>query len=872
MSHMKALLHMAGALTLVWATPSTADAPTDPVAMATDAVSRARDVMMTKPAAARRIGDDLARDLGRLPESRPRTTAMARAHWISGEAATRQGDTQAARRLLQDALDEATRSGDRSAQADALLSRGSLMHSEERPSQALLDYLKAARLYRLTGNARSQAITLQYLGVLYDEAADHERAKRYLDQAGMTYSEPRMNVSLAVALGDLAQKRGDGREAVGHYRKAVLLAGAAGDMDLLARVRVGQASAMLSNGQVAAAARVMRLADGEHSDTAIAVRSLILLAQGRTIAAVQEISKGNPLRSDRDGERRTMLHEAAYKVYRAAGRPSDALVQYETVARSREEMTALALSSKAALMATQFDYAGQELRIEKLRAGEMRRRYDDQKAATENQRAYMIMGALGAYTLVVLLTYGIITLRRSRNNVRQANARLEDALREARASGEEARHAIMLAEHDTLTGLPNRRHLHQRLAAEFEERCGDGTHCAVLLLDLDRFKAINDINGHQVGDAVLLEVARRLTALCQDRGAYTVRLGGDEFLIVVIGAESEDVPEEIAKEVLDVVGAPYEIEDRRHELGTSIGIARYGRDGDTVTDLMRAADIAMYEAKRAGRNTYRHYDTDLDERVRDRLALEDELRRAVRDGGIEAWFQPITDLQTGAVTGFEALARWDHPVRGMISPDVFIPIAEEIGVIDGLTTTILQQACRTARTWPDEVTVSVNISPSMLRDSWIVAKTFALLTQERLDPSRLIVEITENAVIGDLDFARDAIDSFRQSGIKVALDDFGCGYSSLSMLRQLRFDHLKLDRSFSQNIHDEESLKITRAVAGLTKAMGMTSTAEGVETQEAADILTGLGFDRGQGYLYGRPAPEIETRITLFGGDQLKVA
>lgn len=867
---MKVAKLIAAALCAVCAVPVWA---ADPAAMATKAVERAREVMMTRPAAAEVIGRELAMSLVRLPDSRDRTRALARAEWISGEAATRTGRMDEAGRLLSSGLGRAVLIGDRSVQADILLSRGSLAHARGKPDMALRDYLRAARLYRETANARSLAITLQYLGMLYDEAADHDRAARYLEEAGSTYSsDPRMNVSLAVARAEQAAKRGQPAESVILYGKAMELARRSGDRALEDKVAVGYAYALVEARRIKDAARVLQGSGEQTDDETLGVRALIALAEGDRDRALELITVAGVERPDQDGERRTTIHEAAYRIYRATGRDAQALRQYETFMRDRQEMTALALSSKAALMATRFDYAGQELRIEKMRAREISRRYDDQRTSAERQRIYTIGGGLAAYVVVVLLTYGIITLRRSRDRERIANTKLEEALVDARASAEEARRAIMLAEHDTLTGLPNRRHLHDRLAREIEARCGDDTYCSVLLLDLDRFKAINDINGHQVGDAVLLEVADRLRSLCEGRGAYTVRLGGDEFLIALIGSDREDEAEEIAREALDAVGAPYDIGDRRHELGTSIGIARYGRDGDTVTELMRAADIAMYEAKRAGRNTFRHYDTELDQRVRARLSLEEDLRHALREGDIVAWFQPISCLRTGTVTGFEALARWNHPRLGMISPDVFVAVAEEIGVIDELTTTILQQACHTARNWPSDVTVSVNMSPSMLRDAWIVPKIFGLLLQERMDPSRLVIEITENAVIGDLDFARAAIASFREAGIRVALDDFGCGYSSLSMLRQLDFDHLKLDGSFARTLADGESLKITQAVAGLAKALGMTVTAEGIESQEAADLLAAMGFDCGQGYLYGRPMPEPDMPVSGQDDIGLKVA
>lgn len=509
---------------------------------------------------------------------------------------------------------------------------------------------------------------------------------------------------------------------------------------------------------------------------------------------------------------------------------------------------------------------GEELEMNAKR-GEGSRAVREGMAEISSQRAweFILAACLAAYVLVTFLTFGLITLKRSRNEVRRANDKLEItnralevALKEVKERAEAERRANILAEHDTLTGLGNRRHLQERLTEWMEK--AKGTRSAAMLLDLDRFKAVNDLNGHHTGDKVLIEVARRLKNLDFGGDAFIVRLGGDEFIIMLIGDQDVETTERIARETLEAISHPFEIDERRHQLGTSIGIARFPEDADDVEELMRAADIAMYEAKRSGRNAYRFYDVELDRRVRKRARIEDDLRDAVEVEGIEAWFQPIVRIETEEVTGFEALARWPHPELGMIPPDEFIPIAEEAGLIDRITMIMLRKACRAARDWPSDMTVSVNMSPVVLRDSWIVTKTFAILRQEGLSPERLVIEVTENAVHGDMEFAREAVDAFRHAGIRVALDDFGSGHSSLSTLRELHFDHIKLDASFVRTIEEGDSLKITTAVAGLASAMGVEVNAEGVESRKGADILAALGFESGQGYLYGRPVEENEAR------------
>lgn len=841
-----------------------------------EAIATARRVMMTRPDKAARIGAGLADSLALQAEGRERVLALSRAHWIQAEASLRMDRIPIAKRHVQQAIGLAQRAGDQSARADALLTRGSIQQGERRPAEALHDYLEAARLYRAAGNARGNSIALQYLGGLYDEAADYDRARRYFREAGEAYRlDPRMNIALVNSLGSLAGKRGDNVEAARLYERALRLSDEAGDrllgiqvgvnlaMTLEAMGNVEQAERVL--GQVAKIARTVNEPLGEEYGIA---RALTMSAKGDQAGATAIIDGLRPAMRTVTGPRQQLYSESAYRIYKAAGRNADALVQLEALSAQRAEMTALTVSNKAALMSSQFDYAGQELKIAQMRAQSLRRRYEEERETSQRQWTLTIAAGVAAYVVVTLLTFAMITLRRSRDRERRANdeleianGALEEALGEVQERAEAERRATMLAEHDTLTGLPNRRHLHKRLSAWLEEDARRS--CVAMLLDLDRFKAVNDLNGHQTGDAVLLEVARRLGGIDIGRDSFIVRLGGDEFLMMLMGAHDGEECRRIADETLVSIAAPYDIAERRHQLGTSIGIARYPEDGDTVEQLIRAADVAMYEAKRSGRNTYRFYDAALDHDMRERAMIEDDLRIAVGAQEIETWFQPIVEIETREIRAFEALARWRHPTRGMIPPELFISVAEEAGLIEQITTIVLQQACRAAREWPEHIKVSVNMSPVMLRDSWIVAKTFGVLQQERLRPDRLVIEITENAVIDDIEFARNAIDAFRKSGIRVALDDFGCGYSSLSTLRELAFDDLKLDGSFVRDIAQGDSMKITTAVAGLAEAMHLTATAEGVENEETAEVLLELGFKYGQGYLYGRASPPEEAARLL---------
>jgi diguanylate cyclase (GGDEF)-like protein len=452
--------------------------------------------------------------------------------------------------------------------------------------------------------------------------------------------------------------------------------------------------------------------------------------------------------------------------------------------------------------------------------------------------------------------------------------RASDLAREmGKREAAEAR-ALSLARHDSLTGLANRRVLHEELPALLEAARKVTTQCAVFMIDLDHFKPINDVYGHDTGDAVLVEVASRL-----QRAAGTglvARVGGDEFVLAVLHEPGTDAPTRIAVQVIRALTAPYDVGGRMLQVGASVGIARAPVDATLGDDLLRVADVAMYDAKHAGKGTYRFFHADMDERLRERAMLEADLREAIATGDITPYFQPVISLADERIIGFEALARWHHPTRGTISPDQFIPLAEDLGLIDALSHRILRQGCMAARDWHSDITLSINISPVQLKDSWLAARLLAILQETGFAPQRLIVEVTENAIINDIEQAAMIFASLQNVGIRIALDDFGKGYSSLSHLRQLKFNHLKIDSSFVRTMDTAESRKIVSAVAGLGKALGMPVTAEGVETAEVADALRALGCENAQGFLFGRPAPAIEAAHMLDGepraedGHQLK--
>ncbi len=331
-----------------------------------------------------------------------------------------------------------------------------------------------------------------------------------------------------------------------------------------------------------------------------------------------------------------------------------------------------------------------------------------------------------------------------------------------------------------------------------------------------------------------------------------------------------DAPTRIASSLQRRLSEPLKTNGVTVEVGATIGIALCPSDGTDSETLLRCADVAMYEAKRHRRGTFRFFHAEMDSRLRERADLEVELRGAIADGHVLPYFQPVMSLCRSRIAGFEALARWEHPTRGLIPPDVFIPVVEDLGLIWQLTENILRASCIAARDWPADVTLSINIAPVQLKDDWLAARILAVLTEYNFPPSRLIVEVTENAIIDDIDEAAEVFASLQNAGIRIALDDFGKGYSSLSHLRQLRFNHLKIDSSFVRSMDSAESQKIVSAVSGLGKALGMPVTAEGVETIDVADALRALGCEQAQGYLFGAAVPAEEIR-RLFSGSARKL-
>lgn len=431
----------------------------------------------------------------------------------------------------------------------------------------------------------------------------------------------------------------------------------------------------------------------------------------------------------------------------------------------------------------------------------------------------------------------------------------------------EAAHELAdsMARHDALTGLPNRRVFAEILDKAVARAARGSVGYAVLIVDLDRFKPVNDVHGHAAGDEVLREIASRLGSLT--RGSDTVaRLGGDEFGLVVdclTPDEPTTAATALAERIIASVEKPIRVGDLSVEVGASIGIAIGPTDGADPETLLRAADMAMYRAKEEGRGLYRLFNQSMEKALRARLALEEDVRRAVSAHAIVPYYQPLMQLAENRLVGFEVLARWHHPVRGEVEPAVFIPIVEKLGLIGELTYFLLRRACLDARDWSPEITIAINVSPLHFADPLLPVKMLAILSETDFPPKRLEVEVTETALVADIGAARTALAALQDIGIKISLDDFGTGYSSLYNLRELHFDKIKIDRSFVLSMRsDVGSAKIVRSVIDLAKSLGLPTIAEGIEHREAMQEIMHSGGEYGQGFYFGRAMPAAEaTRL-----------
>ncbi len=469
--------------------------------------------------------------------------------------------------------------------------------------------------------------------------------------------------------------------------------------------------------------------------------------------------------------------------------------------------------------------------------------------AREHQDLYIDKLYLGSIAACVALAF--IGVRRSVRLRAEISRRVEAE-----------RHAKAIARHDPLTGLPNRSRFIEDVASTIQRIKTYGSSSAVLLIDLDRLKTINELYGHAAGDKVLSETAARLRRVLRV-GDGLARVGGDEFALVIAVNFDEDIPVRVAQRAINIVNQPVVLGDAEIRVGAAVGIAMCPGDGCDPNALLHAAALAMKRAKKEGRGKYSFFEEGMDEELKSRAITERELKAAIAANHIRPHYQPLVSLKTGEVCGFEILARWEHPTKGLRMPAEFVPVAEDTSQISELSYRLLRQACEDSNAWPIGLTLSLNIAPCQLEERDLPYAILAVLRETGFDPRRLIIEITEAALVRDLDMAREILGVLKREGVRIELDDFGIGYSSLYHLRELSFDAIKIDRSFIQELRgDDEKKKILGAIINLGHTLSLATVAEGVEDESDFALLSELGCQFGQGYHFGRPVAAREaTRL-----------
>ena len=428
-----------------------------------------------------------------------------------------------------------------------------------------------------------------------------------------------------------------------------------------------------------------------------------------------------------------------------------------------------------------------------------------------------------------------------------------------------------LAEYDSLTGLANRHRMTRRLESTLSAYKAAKRSCTLMMLDLDKFKQVNDMMGHPAGDEVLRQVAQRLQRVIGDRGEIG-RLGGDEFQVILPDLDDRGKLGELAAKVIQIVSQPYPVEDGRAIIGTSVGLAIAPYDGVEREEIVRAADLALYAAKNGGRGAFRFFSADLKDEAEERRVLEEDLREALAADQLELHYQPVVRTADSMVVGCEALMRWEHPERGPIGPAAFISVAEESSLIIQLGEWALRRACKDAMAWPHSVRVAVNVSAVQFASPGFPAIVTSALTDSGLDPGRLELELTESVFMGDSETTDAIFGQLKQLGVRLALDDFGTGYSSLSYLRSAPFDKLKVDKSFVDSCtqQDQNSAKIIAAIIGLSDALGMETTVEGVEAFDQLELVRSKGAKFIQGWIYEKALPQ-EALLEAMGNGEFKI-
>ncbi|TRD09847.1 EAL domain-containing protein [Erythrobacter insulae] len=840
--NVKPHVFLASALLLV--APVAVSAQAEPDASPYDqSISVAKTQMMGNSAAALKA----AREAEKLADGDDERGILDRltAKWLQGEALMRLNRAPEAEKIIAEALNEVSiKAPDHKLHADLLRSQAGLKAAASQYGEALSSFQKAHDRYKALGEARSQAIVLQNMGSLYSDARDYERVLSYYREATSVFTEDSaLSLSAHNNRGNALKELGRYDEAEDEFQLALKVAGTMSSAMLEARILTNIASTQFLNGQLAAAeqsvSQGMRLATREAPDWLPflhGVKSQIAYKEGRTSLAQvhmerafanQNLEETSPYFRD--------FHETAYRIYSETG--NYRLAAQHIAAFNRIDSQARDLSAQAnnALLGARFDAENRELRISKLSA---EKELNEAQLSTAQNQNFLLSTLVALVIIAFLIALAVLrTVNRNRAAIKTANEKL-----------------TYVTQHDSLTGLFARDYFRSLLDEEADGCLEDGKQGVLMLIDLDRFKQVNDVYGHAVGDSLLTQVAARFREAAGDR-AVIGRLGGDEFGLFLPHPSTLDEAAEIADAIIARVSQPYVIDDKDVSVGASIGMAEIGRDGSSTSVLMTNADLALYEAKGRGRGTHVSYRQAMRGQLEERALLELDLKHALERDEISVSYQPIVDTDGKTVLCHEALMRWNHAERGAVEPSTFIPIAEDALLIEPLGEWLLRTACHEAVTWPENVKLTVNVSPLQLKNRAFLGTVVEALASSGLAPDRLLLEITESTVLEMDDDLQSLIKSLTELGVSFALDDFGCGYSSLNYIEKMQFSMIKIDSDFVQAAASgsTRSQAIVTAIVSLANSLDIAVTAEGIETEEQAAAMRELGCTCFQGFYFGFP-------------------
>ena len=788
---------------------------------------------------AREVRDNAGSDT--LDANRTRLSAQ----WLEGEALIRLNRQDEAQEIISAALAEASESlAGEKIYADLLRSQASLHGLGGKYGEALSAFLEAHDRYLSLKDTRSQAIVLQNIGSLYSDAHDFERVMRYYRQAKDAHSgDLALSLSAHNNIGNALKELGRFEEAKVEFDNAFAVAQEMGSPMLEARILTNIASTQYHLEDYAAARRTidrtLRIARRDAPDWlpfVYGVRSQIRAAVGDNAGARADIGQtfaGQDLTATSPFFRD--FHKTAHAVFAKAGDHEAALRHLEAYYRLEGQARDLSASANSALLAARFDSENRELRISALSA---ENQASEARLATSQNKIWLLTGMI---LLAVLALVGLLLslkmVARSRKAISNANEKL-----------------TYVIQHDGLTGLHSRDHFNKLLREEVASIAQTAEDGVLMLIDFDRFKQVNDTYGHVAGDHLLVRTAERFREAAGEN-AVIGRLGGDEFALFLPHPCSIEAAWDVAQAVIERISVPFHFEGHEMNVGASIGIARITGDITSISTLVTNADLALYEAKERGRGTYVNYTESMRAKLEDRVSIENDLARALENGEMSVSYQPIVNGSTRDIVCYEALMRWNHPERGSVPPDMFVPVAEDALLIDQLGAWLLRTACRDAAGWDPGIKLTVNVSALQLSSGAFLPTVIEALAVSGLQPGRLILELTESVVLEMSDEVERLTRSLNELGVSFALDDFGRGYSSLNYIERMQFSMIKIDRDYVQAAAagSQKSQAVVAAIVSLANSLGIDVTAEGIEQQDQAEAMLSLGCSCFQGFHFGRP-------------------